>query len=85
VHSAGSKLDIHLAYDGDFTLRVSDDGKGFATEATAKGKEGHFGLQGMRERAARIDATLTILAPRGGGTRVELAVPERVAFRNAGS
>ena len=85
VHSGGSKLDIHLAYEGGFILRVSDNGKGLPPETAAKGKEGHFGLQGMRERAARIDATLTILTPRGGGTRVELAVPERVAFRNAGS
>ncbi|HEU4530444.1 MAG TPA: triple tyrosine motif-containing protein, partial [Steroidobacteraceae bacterium] len=82
MHSGASKLDIEVAYDGDFTLRVSDNGKGIADEVSARGKEGHFGLRGMRERAAHIGAGLTVRKPAvGNGTRVELIVPERSLSR----
>ena len=44
------------------------------------GKEGHFGLQGMRERAGRIGATLTVESSAGSGTEIRLLVPGRVVF-----
>ena len=82
MHSGASKLDIEVAYDGNFTLRVSDNGKGIADDVSARGKEGHFGLRGMRERAAHIGAGLTVRKPPvGNGTRVELIVPERSLSR----
>ena len=82
MHSGASKLDIEVAYNGDFTLRVSDNGKGIADEVSARGKEGHFGLRGMRERAAHIGAGLTVRKPPvGSGTHVELVVPERSLSR----
>jgi signal transduction histidine kinase len=54
---------------------------GIPAEMVAKGKEGHFGLLGMRERAARLRAKLTFSSPGGSGTLVELIVPEKIAFR----
>jgi len=51
------------------------------TTTRSRGKEGHFGLQGMRERAARIGAKLTIASTPGGGTEVSLVVPGRAIFR----
>ncbi len=51
-------------------LTVSDDGAG----GCAMDKAGHFGLQGMRERAAQIGARLRIDSG-PAGTRVTLAIP----------
>jgi signal transduction histidine kinase len=44
------------------------------------GKAGHFGLPGMRERAARISARLAIVSTTAG-TELVLMVPKRVVFR----
>jgi hypothetical protein len=44
------------------------------------GVPGHFGLRGMRERAARIASTLTIESKMRGGTHVQLSVPALMAY-----
>lgn len=51
------------------TLVVEDDGSGMGPL-----REDSYGLQIMRERAARISADVTIAERPGGGTRVEIAV-----------
>lgn len=50
-------------------IAVADDGCGFDTEVP---QPGHFGLRGMREQAALIDAELRVHSAPGGGTRVVL-------------
>lgn len=50
-------------------LRIADDGAGVPEDIT-----GHFGLAVMRERAARIAATLSIRPRPGGGTVVECVI-----------
>ena len=47
------------------------------------GKHGHFGLAGMRERADRIGATLTVVTSTQAGTDVVITVPGRVGFLRA--
>ena len=47
------------------------------------GRKGHWGLAGMRERAAGIGATLRVLSRPGAGTEVELAIPNGIAFGDA--
>lgn len=49
------------------TLRISDDGHGFDTDNPPKG---HFGVIGMRERAAAIDATVMVDSSHMAGTTV---------------
>jgi signal transduction histidine kinase len=80
THSEGSHVTVQLSYTRGLVLRVRDNGKGIAAEIAINGKAGHFGLIGMRERAARLRAKLTLSSPRGSGTLVELVVPERIAF-----
>jgi signal transduction histidine kinase/streptogramin lyase len=53
------------------TLEVEDDGRGF-TEADVQ--DGN-GLRSMRERAARLGGTLTVVSRPGAGTRVTLVAP----------
>jgi signal transduction histidine kinase/ligand-binding sensor domain-containing protein len=81
-HSEGTRLNVELSYTRDLTLRVRDNGKGIAAEVAAKGKDGHFGMVGMRERASQIKGKLTVSSAAGIGTEVELVVPSRIAFQH---
>ena len=44
--------------DGGWRLRISNDGEPFDPETAPGAKEGHFGLEGMKQRARRIGASL---------------------------
>jgi signal transduction histidine kinase len=79
-HSKGTGLEVKLSYARGLAIRVLDDGIGIEKELLAKGREGHFGINGMRERAERIGAILTVRSS-SFGTEVELMVPRKVAFR----
>jgi signal transduction histidine kinase len=54
-------------------VRVRDDGRGFDPSRTAPA--GHWGLAGMRERAASIGAALAVASAPGEGTEVGLVLP----------
>ncbi len=74
-------LEVALTYARDLILRIHDNGTGIDPLIAGQGKEGHFGLQGMRERALRIGATLTIVSSANTGTELTLFVPGDVVFR----
>jgi signal transduction histidine kinase/ligand-binding sensor domain-containing protein len=80
LHSSATELEIELRYARDLTLRISDNGIGIEPSITDKGKDGHFGLLGMRERAKRIDGKLTLLTS-PSGTEIKLVVPGGIVFR----
>jgi len=82
VHSGGERLEVTLEYAHDLTLRVSDNGAGIDSDVIEEGKEGHFGLRGMRERAERIGSKFTLVSSRDSGTVITLVVPGRLAFRS---
>jgi signal transduction histidine kinase len=85
VHNAlkhGSPRRIEVAVTDDplaGTLRamVADDGRGFVVGSEAGPREGHFGLQGMRERAERLGGTIVVQSRPGGGTTVEAVLERR--------
>src|SRR5262249_849567 len=81
MHSGGNRLEVGLSYAQDLTVRVADNGVGIEPAIANAGKDGHFGLQGMRERAARLGATFTIVSSASSGTEIVLIVPGRVIFR----
>jgi signal transduction histidine kinase len=56
-----SRIEVELIYDEHLSLRVLDNGKGTDPRIAEKRRVGHFGLQGMRERAARIGAKLNMV------------------------
>ena len=62
-------ITIH-ASDNTLRLSVVDDGIGFDTKVIAR--EGHFGIQGMRERAQLIGAELIISSQIEQGTRIDI-------------
>jgi signal transduction histidine kinase len=82
-HSEGSRLEVELNYAHDFALRVTDNGKGIEPSVAEQGKPGHFGLQGMRERTARIGGKLTLATSATTGTDIRLVIPGRIIFRDA--
>jgi signal transduction histidine kinase len=81
THSGASRLEVELKYDDDLALRVSDNGTGIDPAIADKGKDGHFGLQGMRERAARIGGKLTLGSSSNSGTEIKLIVAGGIIFR----
>ena len=46
--------------NGGWRLRVSNDGAPFDPETAPGAKEGHFGIEGMKQRGRRIGATVSI-------------------------
>src|SRR5260370_8278203 len=80
THSGASQLQVDLRYARDLTLRVGDNGTGIDPAIADRGKDGHFGLQGMRERAARIGGKLTLRSSSSSGTEINLIFPESILF-----
>jgi PAS domain S-box-containing protein len=58
-------------------LTVRDDGKGFQVDPEFRGYGGHWGLLGMRERAAEVQGSLRVESAPECGTTVALRVPNR--------
>jgi ligand-binding sensor domain-containing protein len=73
-HAAATRIDVQLIYAASrVSLRVRDDGCGFA--ASANGIEGHYGIRGMQERAGEIAAALVLESAPGKGTEVSVEAP----------
>jgi len=82
-HSQATIVEVRLKYTWSrFSLMVCDNGIGIGESIVKEGKDGHWGLQGMRERALGIGAKLTLMTRQMSGTVVELTVPGRVAFQS---
>jgi len=81
-HSRARKVELELEYsDRVLHMRVRDDGCGIDPEVLRVGRDGHWGLAGMRERASKIGAEIEISTEAQGGTNVQLSVPAGVAFQ----
>ncbi|WP_353069163.1 two-component regulator propeller domain-containing protein [Tunturibacter empetritectus] len=81
VHSGGSLVTVELTYNHNVQLKIRDNGKGIEEKTLQSGKTGHFGLEGMRERADRIGAKLLVRTAPNDGTEVTLLVPGSVVFK----
>ena len=75
AHSQAAQVRVELTYADDLLLVVRDNGVGIAPALVDEGREGHFGLQGMRERARRILARFTVETSAENGTAIRLVVP----------
>jgi signal transduction histidine kinase len=80
-HALARSLFVRLDYGPDeIALEVRDDGQGFssdrARESFPEGDgPGHYGLTGMKERAAMIGGVLEVTSEPGAGTAVRLRAP----------
>jgi signal transduction histidine kinase len=74
-HANATEATIDLRYNtNQLNLVIADNGCGFNPSA-AYSNNGHFGLQGMRERAAQINSHLNIASTPEKGTTITLDVP----------
>jgi len=80
-HAHAGKIEVELQYAAShLRLLVRDNGVGIDQQVVRAGRDGHWGLSGMRERADEIGARLRVLSSPAAGTEVELSVPSRIAF-----
>jgi signal transduction histidine kinase len=74
-HAKARRIDLHLDCAPDsLHLEVCDDGCGFDPRSVPGAEEGHFGITGLYERAARIHASLSIFSDEHG-TRISVDIP----------
>ncbi len=80
-HSRATEIVVEIEYTASFLrVMVRDNGIGINADVLREGREGHWGLSGMRERAERIGARLRVLSRSAAGTEMELSVPGKIAF-----
>lgn len=80
-HSQAKAIEVEIAYSTrNFRILVRDDGRGIDSQILRSGREGHFGLSGMRERADKIGAKLKVWSRTDAGTEIELTLPNHIAF-----
>lgn len=74
-HADADWIDVRVeASEEQVAITVADDGAGF-DEQTVEPTRGHYGLIGMKERAARIRGDLRIVSRPDQGTRVVITLP----------
>ncbi len=84
-HAQAAAIELEIDYGAaEFALRLRDDGAGFDAQSDDAASGGHWGLRGMRERAERIGARLTIDSSREAGTQLQVRVPADRAFVHHG-
>lgn len=69
----GTAVEVTLGFaPGEARLRVTDRGPGFALQGA--GRDGHYGLANMRERANKVGGEIVIRSEPGQGTTIGLKV-----------
>ena len=82
-HAQARNIEVEIRYEEqEFRLRIRDDGKGIDPEVlSAGGREGHFGLRNMKERAEIAGGKLEVWSRDGAGTEIELTIPAASAYK----
>jgi signal transduction histidine kinase/ligand-binding sensor domain-containing protein len=81
-HSGAGQIQIEICYDKkQLRVRVQDNGKGIDPQVLdGGGREGHYGLPGMQERAKLAGGKLTVRSKLDLGTEVELTIPASIVY-----
>lgn len=73
THGKSDKVTVAMTQEGrEVRLEVRDWGIGFNPDSV---EEGHFGLEGIRQRVRLLGGRLTVESAPGSGTLVEVVVP----------
>jgi len=85
-HANATTIEAILSYGGaELRLTLRDDGVGMPQSTPTVGeKVGHYGLIGMRERAARVGGRFEVSSRAGAGTEITLSISGRAAYRDRG-
>jgi signal transduction histidine kinase len=75
-HSGAAAIEVQVEYSPRrLRMVVRDNGCGIDPQTLRSGRDLHWGLQGMRERAGTVGAQLRIWSRLGAGTEVEISAP----------
>ncbi len=85
-HARASHIELDISYGRRILrLRIRDDGIGMNPGFLGqRGREGHWGLPGIRERARAIGGRLEVWSELSRGTEVELTLPAKIAYEPTG-
>ena len=81
-HAQARRIEVEIRYgEKEFRLQVRDDGRGIDPSVlSGDGREGHYGLHGMHERAKIVGGKLKVWSELDSGTEVELSIPALRAY-----
>jgi signal transduction histidine kinase/ligand-binding sensor domain-containing protein len=81
-HAQAGKIEVEIRYgEKEFRLQVRDNGRGIDPSVlSGDGREGHYGLHGMHERAKIAGGKLRVWSELDSGTEVELSIPGLRAY-----
>jgi signal transduction histidine kinase len=84
-HSEATRVEAEVEYlRRKLRVVVRDNGSGIDPQLLQSGSTSHFGLTGMRERAASIGAKIRVWSKHGSGTEVEISISLSKAHHGAG-
>jgi ligand-binding sensor domain-containing protein/signal transduction histidine kinase len=86
-HSGAQRIEIEINYeDRQLGVSILDNGRGIDPKVLDRGgREGHYGLTGMHERAKLAGGKLTAWSKPGSGTKIELIIPGTRAYIRSSS
>jgi signal transduction histidine kinase/ligand-binding sensor domain-containing protein len=81
-HAGASRIEAEVTFgESLFRIRFRDDGAGIDPDVLKHGSRlGHWGMIGIKERAAQIGAKVDVWSKPGAGTELELSVPAQIAY-----
>ena len=84
-HSKASRIEVGLDYSfARFRMQCRDNGSGIEPSVLKDGgRDGHWGLIGIKERASTIGATLEIWSSPESGTEIGVTLPAPKAYAAA--
>jgi len=76
-HAAATHIEVQVTLTDlrALVLTITDNGRGFDVARDTRGKTGHYGCVGIRERSAKLGARIVWHSAPGAGTRVEVTMP----------
>jgi signal transduction histidine kinase len=81
THSGARQIAVRLTFEDEALLaEASDDGVGLDAAIARHGKDGHWGITGMRERIVRLGGQVEISTGPQGGATVRLSIPAQQAY-----
>jgi signal transduction histidine kinase len=84
-HAGATSVQVETHFGEAFaTLRIQDNGCGFEPEKLAAlrpGREGSYGLQGVRERLEMVGGSLQVESKSGEGTSLLVTIPKDPLMR----
>ena len=84
-HARCRGIDIAAHYSGQaFELTFQDDGLGMNIELISRGREGHWGLQNMRERIVQLGGAFELTSIPDHGVKIAIRLKASTAYLPAG-